>query len=72
MIVNDGTILHLALVYVTVGDIEEKAIEAVVVEGGCYVGFTQRHLVEHAATYDGAICIVMEVLSKASISMTKK
>ncbi len=29
VIVNDGTILHLALVYVTVGDVEEKANEAI-------------------------------------------
>ena len=71
-IVTEGTIVCLALVHLTVGDVEEKAIAAIEVEGGCCVGFTWRHLVKHAATYDGAICRVTEVLSKDSTSVTKR
>ncbi len=69
---TEGTILCLALVHLTVGDVEEKAIAAIEVEGGCHVGFAQRHLVKHAATYDGAIGRVAEVLSKDSTSVTKR
>ncbi len=71
-IVTEGTIIRLALVHFTVGDVEEKAIAAIEVKGGCRVGFAQRHLVKHAATYDGAICRVTEVLSKDSSSVTKR
>ncbi len=54
---NQGYYSTPAFVYVTVGGVEEKAkaIAAIAVKGGCCVGFTQRHLVKHAATYDGAI-----------------
>ncbi len=72
MMVTEGTILSLALVHLTVGDIKEKAIAAIEVEGGCHVRFARRHLFKHAATYDGAICRVTEVLSKDSTSMTKR
>ncbi len=72
MIVNKGTILCAALVYVTVGDVEKKAIAALEDKGSCCVGFTWGHLVKYTATYDGAIRRVMEVLSKDSISVTKK
>ncbi len=43
---------------------EHPAIEVVEVEGGCQVGFGQRHLIKHAVAYNGAICRVTEVLSK--------
>lgn len=39
VIVNEGTILHLTLVYVAVGVVKEKEVAAVEVEG-CCVGFT--------------------------------
>ncbi len=71
-LVTEGTIVLLALVHLTVDDVEEKAIAAIEVEVGFCVGFTRRHLVKHAATYDGAICRVTEVLSKDSTSMTKR
>ncbi len=38
-IVTEGTIIRLALVHFTVGDVEEKAIAAIEVKGGCRVGF---------------------------------
>ena len=71
-ILTEGTIIRLALVHFTVGDVEEKAIAAIEVKGGCRVGFARRHLVKHAATYDGAICRVTEVLSKHSTSVTNR
>ncbi len=65
-------LLCLALVYVTVGDVEERAIAAIEVKGGCHVSFTQTHLVKQAATYDGAICRMTGVLFKGSIGITKR
>ncbi len=46
---TEGTILCLALVHVTMDGVEEKAMTAVDVKGGCHVGFAQRHLVKHTA-----------------------
>ena len=71
-IVKEGTVIRLALASVVVDGVEEQAIEAVEIEGGCCIGFGKRHLIKHAVAYNGAICRVTEVLSKDSTSQIQR
>ncbi len=59
-------VVHLRKVQVVIDGREETAIAAVWVTDGidrCRVGFLKRHMVHHAARYDGALAQVTRVLS---------
>ncbi len=51
-IVKEDTVLHFVLVSVVIDGVEEPAIEGVEVEGGCCKGFSRRHLIKYADSYE--------------------
>ena len=65
-VLQDDVVVRLRKVQIQAGGGEETAIAAVWVTDGmdrCRVGFLQRHMVAHAAQYDGALAQVKRVLS---------
>ena len=66
-VMQEDIVVRLRKVQVIVDGREETAIAAIWVTDGmdrCRVGFLQRHMVKHAARYDGALAQVTRVLSK--------
>ena len=65
-VLQDDVVVRLRKVQIQAGGGEETAIAAVWVTDGmdrCRVGFLQRHMVAHAAQYDGALAQITRVLS---------
>jgi hypothetical protein len=65
-VLEEGVVVHLWKVQVVVDGREEMAIAAVWVTDGikhCHVGFLKRHMVQHAARFDGALVQVTCVFS---------
>jgi hypothetical protein len=66
IVLEEDVVVHLRKVQVVIDGREETAIAAVWVTDGidrCRVGFLKRHMVHHAARYDGALAQVTRVLS---------
>jgi hypothetical protein len=66
-VVQEDIVVRLRKVQVLVDGREETAIAAIWVTDGmdrCRVGFLQRHMVKHAARFDGALAQVTRVLGK--------
>jgi len=66
-VAQEDIVVRLRKVQVLVDGREETAVAAIWVTDGmdrCRVGFLQRHMVKHAARFDGALAQVMRVLSK--------
>jgi hypothetical protein len=66
IVLEEDVVVHLWKVQVVVDGREETAIAAVWVTDGinrCRVGFLKRHMVRHAARFDGALVQVTRVLS---------
>ena len=67
-VLQEDVVVRLRKVQIQVGGGEETAIAVVWVTDGmdrCRVGFLQRHMVAHAARFDGALAQVTRVLSVA-------
>ena len=65
-VLKEDVVVRLRQVQIVVNGKEEKAIAAIWVTDGCdrcRVGFLQRHMIPHAAVYDGALAQVTAVLS---------
>ena len=65
-VLQEDVVVRLRKAQIQAGGGEETAIAAVWVTDGmdhCRVGFLQRHMVAHAARYDGALAQVTRVLS---------
>ncbi len=65
-VLEEDVVVHLQKVQVVVDGREETAIAAVWVTDGidhCRVGFLKRHMVHHAARFDGALAQVTRVFS---------
>jgi hypothetical protein len=65
-VLEEDMVLRLRKVQIKAGEAEETAIAAIWVTDGidrCRVGFLQRHMVAHAARFDGALAQVTKVLS---------
>jgi len=65
-VLQEDVVVRLRKVQIQAGGGEETAIAAVWVTDGidrCRVGFLQRHMVPHAARFDGALAQVTRVLS---------
>ena len=66
-VLQEDVVVRLRKVQIQVGGKEETAVAAIWVNDGmdrCRVGFLQRHMVKHAARFDGALAQVTRVLSK--------
>jgi hypothetical protein len=66
-VMQEDIVVRLRKVQVLVDGREETAVAAIWVTDGmdrCRVGFLQRHMVKHAARFDGALAQVTRVLSK--------
>jgi hypothetical protein len=74
VVMEDDVVVRLRKVQVIVEGREETAIAAVWVNDGvdrCRVGFLPRHMVKHAARYDGALAQCVRVFSAdANVSDT--
>jgi hypothetical protein len=74
VVMEDDVVVRLRKVQVLVEGREETAIAAVWVNDGvdrCRVGFLPRHMVKHAARYDGALAQCVRVFSAdANVSDT--
>ena len=65
-VLQEDVVVRLRKVQIQAGGGEETAIAAIWVTDGidrCRVGFLQRHMVAHAARYDGALAQITRVLS---------
>lgn len=66
-VLHEDVVVRLRKVQVLVDGKEETAIAVYWITDGmerCRVGFLQRHMVKHAARYDGALAQVTSVLDK--------
>ncbi len=66
-VLKEDVVVRLRTVQLVVDGKEEKAIEVVWVTEGmdcCRVGFLPRHLVRHAARYNGALAQVTRVFNR--------
>jgi hypothetical protein len=65
-VLKEDVVVRLQKIQLMVEGKEETAITAIWVMGGidrCHVGFVPRHMVRHAARYDGALAQVTRVFS---------
>ena len=72
---SEDVVVRLQKVQVLVDGKEETAIAVYWITGGterCRVGFLQRHMVKHAAQYDGALAQVTAVLGTHSESKEER
>jgi len=74
-VLQEDVVVRLRKVQIVVDGKEETAVAAVWVTDGmerCRVGFLQRHMVKHAARYDGALAQVTKVLSANNDDMAER
>jgi hypothetical protein len=65
-VLKEDVVVRLHKIQLMVEGTEEMAIAAIWVTDGincCHVGFVPRHMVRHAARYDGALAQVTHVFS---------
>jgi len=65
-VLKEDVVVHLRKIQLMVQGKEEMAIAAIWVTDGidrCRIGFVPRHMVQHAAKYDGALAQVTRVVS---------
>ncbi len=70
-VLEEDVAVHLQKVQVVVDGREEMAIAAIWVTDGidrCRVGFLKRHMVQHAARFDGALAQVAHVFSYSDVN----
>ena len=75
VVLEEDVVVRLRKVQAVIDGREETAIAAVWVTDGidrCRVGFLKRHMVRHAARYDGALVQVTRVLSGSCDSAERR